>query len=1067
MKNFTHFLLYFTLLCALSAQAQKKDARLQVRCGTMEALEKRLQQDPAFRAQWEQKQASINAGTQRGSSTAKVSTLTGPVTIPVIVHVVLPNPYMITEAQVDYLLNQLNLCYSGLNADSTNGVPFYSVRGHSLIRFTRARRTPTGQLTNGVERRVGSVQVTTTTYQAVKHSAQGGLDPWDITQYYNLWVGDAGASGLLGIAPTIGVGAATETNTSNVGIDGICVDYRGFSNGCFSYPAFAQAKTVVHEIGHNFGLYHTFSGCAAGADFGQPAPAGQTLPASMVGAAADDTPGLSTSTSGCPNGSVASNCAGVPNPPGKMYQNYMDYTDDPCYSMFTKTQVARMEYILENYRPGYLTTQGAVPPAGSPALDVSPTSVVSPGGSEFNSTTCATTNYPTPACAGPFIPKVLVTNNGTTTLTSVTVSVSVNGGAPVSTTATGLNVLTGYTTVVTLPSQNLIGGSNTIVFTTSAPNGGVDQLPTNDVLTTTIVISGSGTLPIVEGFEGPAFPPAPPPVPWTINNPDGDFTWQSHPNGHNSANALFIDNYDVQGLNHIDDFVTSSLAVNPSDSLYIDFDLAYKNYPAGAGVTYDDTLSVLVSTSCGGSYTTVYKKQGAILATAGSSTTGYTNPAATDWRTEHIALGGAMLSGGQIRVAFRNTSQYGNNIFIDNINIKRISNTGRDLQLVSLDNPSLIACSPSLTPSVTVKNMGPETVTGFSVAYTINSGAPVTTTITGLSLAVGSSMSVPLTGTTIGSGNFNIKVYTFQPVSTNGSGDANTANDTLAKLIYYTGQVSAPLNENFTASSATSFPPASWTIINYDSSITWKYSPVGNTNPGSAFLNSYIYTGSTMVDDLITPVVNYTTADSVILSFDVASKSKYYPGTTGYGIDTLEVLATSNCGNTFQSVYKKWGQELSVPDNTNQGPNTGQDSAFLPDQLTKWRNIRLDLSQFLSNPSVQFVFRATTNNGNNIYLDNINVKAKTLPDQLKQNGYLILPNPFSSSFSIWHYQTPSTLRYVNVYDAIGRLVWAKAYAKNADKVIIVDLQGRPAGTYIVSLGYEDEYRNVTEKVIKK
>jgi len=73
--------------------------------------------------------------------------------VPVVFHIVLPNPYLITEEVVQSQLAALNADFAGTNADSTN-VPaaFQAIRGHSMIQFVIAKRTPSGALTNGIER---------------------------------------------------------------------------------------------------------------------------------------------------------------------------------------------------------------------------------------------------------------------------------------------------------------------------------------------------------------------------------------------------------------------------------------------------------------------------------------------------------------------------------------------------------------------------------------------------------------------------------------------------------------------------------------------------------------------------------------------------------------------------------------------------------------------------------------------------------------------------------------------------------------------------------------------------
>lgn len=71
-----------------------------------------------------------------------------------------------------------------------------------------------------------------------------------------------------------------------------------------------QGKTAVHEVGHWFGLLHTFQDT--------------TCSTSSQGDYIDDTPQESSATSGCPTGKDS-----CPNAPGvDPISNYMDYSTD-------------------------------------------------------------------------------------------------------------------------------------------------------------------------------------------------------------------------------------------------------------------------------------------------------------------------------------------------------------------------------------------------------------------------------------------------------------------------------------------------------------------------------------------------------------------------------------------------------------------------------------------------------------------------------------------------------------------------------------------------------------------
>ncbi|WP_034058870.1 T9SS type A sorting domain-containing protein [Lacinutrix jangbogonensis] len=143
---------------------------------------------------------------------------------------------------------------------------------------------------------------------------------------------------------------------------------------------------------------------------------------------------------------------------------------------------------------------------------------------------------------------------------------------------------------------------------------------------------------------------------WTYNNTVGGFG--------QSTSCMMVNNYIFSAVGAYCDIIAplNMTATNASDAV-LTFDVAYALYSG----LYADGLEVLISSDCGTTYTSVYNKVGADLATAPNTTSEFV-PTDTQWRTETIDLA-AYIGSNNVYVKFRNVNAYGQTLFIDNINL--------------------------------------------------------------------------------------------------------------------------------------------------------------------------------------------------------------------------------------------------------------------------------------------------------------------------------------------------------------------------------------------------------------
>ncbi len=309
------------------------------------------------------------------------------------------------------------------------------------------------------------------------------------------------------------------------------------------------------------------------------------------------------------------------------------------------------------------------------------------------------------SCNTFIVPALMIHNFGADTLIKCVINYKIDNDTVHTYHWTG-SLSTNASAAVTIASiTGLSVGNHTFTAYTTLPNDSTEQDTPNDTSVSTFsVITAS---PIVNLPQTEDFQTAFPVTNWAIGNPDANATWTKVTTAGGfgtSTSSAKMDNFSNNIVGQSDFIYSGYLnlsAVLPPISL--SFDVAYACYDAN---TFD-SLKIDVSNDCGTDWTTIYAKAGAALATAPNTTNAFT-PTASQWRTDYVNLDN-YAGQAAVRIAFENKSDYGQNIYIDNINL---ANSALSIPAVDFSAVCSIYPNPGNGEfNIAVKNASADAVT--------------------------------------------------------------------------------------------------------------------------------------------------------------------------------------------------------------------------------------------------------------------------------------------------------------------------------------------------------------------
>ena len=435
------------------------------------------------------------------------------------------------------------------------------------------------------------------------------------------------------------------------------------------------------------------------------------------------------------------------------------------------------------------------------------------------------------------------------------------------------------------------------------------------------------------------------------------------------------------------------------------------------------------------------------------------------------------------------TDQY--NIIFDDIKVEKMLSNNVALQSVVVQ-PYILAGNQ--TYSGTVKNIGTNNVTSYTVTWQANSGALQTYNVTGINIAAGATHNfthnIPLNAVSgLYSLNFNVSLV-------NGAADPDSSNNSLSKTTQVASgsTVFKPLIEKFTSS--TCGPCASYNSSTFNPYYTaenqnfnlisyhWDFPNPASFPNGDPYFTleadaRFIYYGINAITSLRINGADYSIGNNqaAITSYvnNEATKPSYFGLTANRNLSggnavvnytitpyltgsfvlhaaVIEKLTTGNVGSNGETSFKHVMMKM-VPNasgttiNTTAGtPISGQITASLANTFIE-ENSDLEVILFIQNVATKEIMQSFKATDATMSLeDNELAKVK------------LYPNPASNNIRFTNIQEATIM----ITDVTGKVV---LQTEGVDENSLINVSNLNSGIYLVNI--KNESMNETIKFVKK
>lgn len=336
-------------------------------------------------------------------------------------------------------------------------------------------------------------------------------------------------------------------------------------------------------------------------------------------------------------------------------------------------------------------------------------------------------------------------------------------------------------------------------------------------------------------------------------------------------------------------------------------------------------------------------------------------------------------------------------------------------------------CDGHVSGRVLVRNTGKTTIDSIMLKLTTPGVSPKYLPVSGLNLAPFQHSYLSIPNHSIGPN----EVFDFIAKATSINNNINTdpfcpngENEKSKTLVNQSTGRALPFGEGFEGND---FPPLGW-VLNPSGDVysSWDVdTDTKKTGAASmvAFNTILIFDNSLRVEELQTPLLDLTSLPNPHLTFDYAYNYHKFKANNDSVVfaDTLEVLVSTDCGQTFTSLYRGGGDELSTFSTPTLNPNTLEKCFAIPAQ-ENWKKAYLPLNNFATSANAIISVRYQSGLGGSINIDNISVGNNPLSvEKPAEKTIAIYPNPAQNNAYV-SVENAESIETVTVFDISGKRI---------------------------------------------